>query len=33
VAATGADWKALQAEIAGGVVLPGAPDYESVRKP
>jgi FAD/FMN-containing dehydrogenase len=28
-----ADWEALQAAIAGGVVLPGAPDYESVRKP
>jgi FAD/FMN-containing dehydrogenase len=31
--ATAADWEALQAAIAGGVVLPGAPDYESVRKP
>src|SRR4029453_10004686 len=28
-----ADWDALQAAIAGDVVLPGAPDYESVRKP
>jgi FAD/FMN-containing dehydrogenase len=28
-----ADWQALQAAIAGVVVLPGAPDYESVRKP
>jgi FAD/FMN-containing dehydrogenase len=27
------DWDALQAAIAGKVVLPGAPDYESVRKP
>jgi FAD/FMN-containing dehydrogenase len=33
VTATTADWQALQAEIAGGVVVPGAPDYESVRKP
>ncbi len=31
--ATAADWEALQAAIAGEVVLPGAPDYESVRKP
>jgi FAD/FMN-containing dehydrogenase len=30
---TTADWKALQAAIAGGVRLPGAPDYESARKP
>ena len=27
------DWGALQGAIAGGVILPGAPDYESVRKP
>jgi FAD/FMN-containing dehydrogenase len=27
------DWAALQAAIAGNVVLPGSPDYESVRKP
>jgi FAD/FMN-containing dehydrogenase len=33
VTATAADWRALQAAIAGGVVLPGAPDYESVCKP
>ena len=30
---TTADWQALQAAIAGGVILPDAPDYESVRKP
>src|SRR4029453_241285 len=28
-----ADWQALQAGITGRVVLPGAPDYGSVRKP
>jgi FAD/FMN-containing dehydrogenase len=28
-----ADWGALQRAIDGDVVLPGAPDYESVRKP
>jgi hypothetical protein len=28
-----ADWQALRGAIAGAVVLPGAPDYESVRKP
>jgi FAD/FMN-containing dehydrogenase len=28
-----ADWGALQGAIDGDVVLPGAPDYESVRKP
>ena len=28
-----ADWGALQRAINGDVVLPGAPDYESVRKP
>jgi FAD/FMN-containing dehydrogenase len=27
------DWSALQRAIAGEVVLPGSPDYESVRKP
>jgi FAD/FMN-containing dehydrogenase len=27
------DWAALQGAIDGDVVLPGAPDYESVRKP
>jgi FAD/FMN-containing dehydrogenase len=27
------DWGALQSAIAGVVVLPGSPDYESVRKP
>ena len=27
------DWEALQRAIAGTVVLPGSPDYESVRKP
>jgi FAD binding domain/Berberine and berberine like len=27
------DWGALQASIAGEVVLPGAPEYESARKP
>jgi FAD/FMN-containing dehydrogenase len=27
------DWDALQEAIAGNVVLPGSPDYESVRKP
>lgn len=27
------DWGALQSAIAGELVLPGAPDYESVRKP
>jgi FAD/FMN-containing dehydrogenase len=27
------DWQALQGAIAGNVVLPGSPDYESVRKP
>jgi FAD/FMN-containing dehydrogenase len=33
VTPTAADWEALQAAIAGGVIVPGAPDYESVRKP
>jgi hypothetical protein len=28
-----ADWGALQRTIDGDVVLPGAPDYESVRQP
>jgi hypothetical protein len=28
-----ADWRALQPVIDGDVVLPGSPDYESVRKP
>ena len=28
-----ADWRALQGAIDGDVVLPGSPDYESVRKP
>src|ERR671923_1191637 len=27
------DWSALQDAIEGEVVLPGSPDYESVRKP
>jgi FAD/FMN-containing dehydrogenase len=27
------DWGALQSAIAGEVVLPGSPDYESARKP
>jgi FAD/FMN-containing dehydrogenase len=27
------DWGALQGAIAGDVILPGSPDYESVRKP
>jgi FAD/FMN-containing dehydrogenase len=31
--ATAADWQALQGVTAGGVILPDAPDYESVRKP
>jgi FAD/FMN-containing dehydrogenase len=30
---TTADWQALQAAIAGRVILPDAPDYEAVRKP
>jgi FAD/FMN-containing dehydrogenase len=30
---TTADWQALQAATAGGVVLPDAPDYQSVRRP
>ena len=30
---TVADWKALQTEITGGVILQGALDYEAVRKP
>ncbi len=30
---TAADWQALQGAIAGDVILPGAPDYELVRKP
>ena len=29
----GPDWGALQGAIAGDVILPGSPDYESVRKP
>jgi FAD/FMN-containing dehydrogenase len=33
VTPTAADWQALQAATAGGVTLPDAPDYESVRKP
>jgi FAD/FMN-containing dehydrogenase len=33
VTPTTADWQALQAAIVGSVVLPDAPDYESVRKP
>jgi FAD/FMN-containing dehydrogenase len=28
-----ADWRALQGAIDGDVVLPGSPEYESVRKP
>jgi len=27
------DWGALQSAIAGELVLPGSPDYESVRNP
>jgi hypothetical protein len=27
------DWRSLQSAIAGEVILPGAPEYESVRKP
>ena len=27
------DWRALQRAIDGDVVLPGSPEYESVRKP
>ena len=27
------DWGALQAAVAGDVILPGSPDYDSVRKP
>ncbi len=30
---SGADWAALQAAIAGDVILPGSPGYELVRKP
>src|SRR3712207_9577951 len=30
---SGPDWGALQGAIAGDVILPGSPDYESVRKP
>jgi len=30
---TAADWEALQGGIAGGVILPGPPDYELVRRP
>ena len=30
---TATDWEALQAAIAGRVVLPGAPDYDSVHRP
>jgi FAD/FMN-containing dehydrogenase len=30
---TAPDWQALQAAIAGGVVLPGSLDYDSARKP
>ena len=33
VTPTAADWQALQAAIAGGVILPGAPGYEAVRRP
>lgn len=28
-----ADWPALQGAIGGSVILPGSPDYETVRKP
>jgi hypothetical protein len=31
--APGSDWGALQGAIAGDVVLPSSPDYESARKP
>ena len=27
------DWEALRGSIAGEVILPGSPDYESARKP
>ncbi len=27
------DWEVLQRAVSGEVVLPGSPDYESVRKP
>jgi FAD/FMN-containing dehydrogenase len=30
---SGPDWGTLQGAIAGDVILPGSPDYESVRKP
>ena len=30
---SGPDWRTLQGAIAGDVILPGSPDYESVRKP
>ncbi len=30
---SGPDWGALQGAIAGDVILPGSPNYESVRKP
>ena len=30
---TAADWEALQGGIEGGVILPGSPDYELVRRP
>jgi FAD/FMN-containing dehydrogenase len=33
VTPTAADWEALRGAIAGAVILPGTPDYESVRKP
>ena len=27
------DWEGLRGSIAGEVILPGSPDYESARKP
>jgi FAD/FMN-containing dehydrogenase len=33
VTLTAADWEALQGGIEGGVILPGSPDYELVRRP
>jgi FAD/FMN-containing dehydrogenase len=30
---TAADWEALRGAIAGSVILPGAPDYDLVRRP
>jgi FAD/FMN-containing dehydrogenase len=33
MAVTEADWKGLQSAIAGSLILPHSPEYESVRKP